>query len=222
MKYIHIAPAKFFLFAFFVLFCGVGCSDFFGESKDARVIGVVKNTGYDERFAKKIPPTDSGNQKNGVSSCFKKNCLYIDNVRHFSLNYPESWQVREGVLGTAVTFVTPFTSAKDSFAENISVVTEEVVPGTTVDMYYKNSEENIKKYFSDFKLLKSEPVMLGDFLGRMVVYSSVQGSVRLKTTQLFVINQGVAYVITITNIQSDPTAFAKEMMAVAQSFRLVK
>jgi hypothetical protein len=222
MKKNKLISPKIFLFSLWVMCFGVGCVGM-GDGSDVTTMhDRQQRPGYGADVNKKIPSTDNANQRIGTSSCFKKNCLYLDNLRHFSLNYPESWQVREGVLGTAVTFVTPFTNPKDSFAENVSVVTENVIVGTTVDEYYKSSEENIKKYFSDFKLLKSEPVMLGDFLGRMVTYSSVQGSVRLKTTQLFVINQGVAYVITITNIQSDPTAFTKEMMAVAQSFRLVK
>lgn len=150
--------------------------------------------------------------------CDTTGCLYQNNNHLFSIQYPKDWEVREGLFGTIVSFVSPLTSKKDQFSENINIVSEPVAPGTTLEQYYDGSEENLKKYFTQFKVIKVASATLGGSPARVVTYSANQGNVKLRTTQIFSLRGTKAYIVTISNIQSNPTVFFPEMVKMADSF----
>lgn len=205
------------LLFFFLL--GTGCgADYFVGSENGTLAPYPTSASGEVASPAANPSTPSRYS----ASCYEGSCFYQDKIRQFALTYPETWQMREGILGTAVTILSPLKNSDDHFAESLNVITEEVSPTTTLDGYYTASEENIKNYFSRFKLLKNEPATVGSYPGRMLVYQLSQGSVHLRTTQFFVLKDGRAYIITLTNLQSEPNTLLKEMTAMAKSFQFVK
>lgn len=157
-----------------------------------------------------IPPSER--------SCSNSVCVYHNSEQHISLQYPESWGVREGLFGTIVSFISPLNGKNDQFSENINVVTENVGSDMTLDDYYKASEANLKKYFTQFKVIKIDSASLGGSPARIVTYNATQGTVKLHTTQIFSLNSGKAYIVTLSNIQSSPTTFFSDMAKIAGSF----
>lgn len=148
--------------------------------------------------------------------------VYQNNKEAFAMQYPESWTIRENSFNTIVSFLSPITSKDDKFAENVNVVSETIADKTvTLDDYYKVSEENLKKFFADFKLLKNEATTLSGVPARMVVYTASQNQLKLRTTQIFTIKNGKAYIVTLTNTQSDPNQYMTEMLKISQSFQFL-
>lgn len=139
------------------------------------------------------------------------------------MQYPETWSLRENSFNTIVSFLSPVTNKDDKFSENVNVVSEAVGDKSiTLDQYYKVSEENLKKFFSDFKLIKNEATTLSGSPARMVIYSASQNQLKLRTTQTFTIKDGKAYIVTLTNTQSEPNQYMGEMLKISQSFQFTK
>lgn len=166
--------------------------------------------------------------------------VYENNKEKFAMQYPEAWSLREDSFNTLVSFLSPHVDKDDKFAENVNVVNENLGDkNVTLDQYYKVSEENLKKFFSDFKLLKNEATTLSGVPARMVIYTASQDTsaraagdnqpsvkdtankLYLRTTQIFTIKDGKAFIITITNTQADPNQYMTEMLKIAQSFQFL-
>ena len=163
------------------------------------------------------PNRTTPTSKNPVMPGFK---LFESMDEGFTIQYPETWSVREKEKSTIVSFISPLQDKKDAFAENINVVSE-ILGGNSLSLeeYYKYSEANLRKFFADFKLLKNESTVISGLPGRIVVYTTNQNQLKLRTTQIFTIKNGKAYIITITNSQADPNQHFEDMMKIAQSFR---
>lgn len=146
--------------------------------------------------------------------------VYENSKEKFAMQYPEAWTVTENSFNTIVSFRSPLTNKDDKFSENVNVVSEVVGDKSiTLDQYYKVSEENLKKFFSDFKLIKNESTTLSGSPARMVIYSASQSQLKLRTTQIFTIKDGKAYIVTLTNTQSEPNQYLQDMLKISQSFQ---
>lgn len=169
-----------------------------------------------------IPLTDKGASKTAIKPMpgFK---VYENSKEGFAMQYPETWSLRENSFNTIVSFLSPVTNKDDKFSENVNVVSEAVGDKSiTLDQYYKVSEENLKKFFSDFKLIKNEATTLSGSPARMVIYSASQNQLKLRTTQTFTIKDGKAYIVTLTNTQSEPNQYMGDMLKISQSFQFTK
>ena len=146
--------------------------------------------------------------------------VYENSKEKFAMQYPEAWTVAENSFNTIVSFRSPLTNKDDKFSENVNVVSEVIGDkNITLDQYYKVSEENLKKFFSDFKLIKNESTTLSGSPARMVIYSASQSQLKLRTTQIFTIKDGKAYIVTLTNTQSEPNQYLQDMLKISQSFQ---
>ncbi len=149
--------------------------------------------------------------------------IYQNTKDKFVLQYPETWNLRENNLNTIVSILSPLISKTDTFAENINIVSEQVGSNDmTLDQYYALSEANLKKYFNDFKLLRNEKTTLSDLPARMVVYYASQNNLKLRTTQIFTLKDGTAFIITLTNLQTEPNQNMEEMLKMISSFTFLK
>lgn len=174
------------------------------------------------RNPKNVPAAVAGTTLPSRKTCGSGSCTYINDTHRFSLVYPSAWEAREGLFGTIVSLVTPLGGKNDQFSENINVVSEKVGDDMTLESYYKASEENLKKYFTQFKVVKVDTAQLGGVPARIVTYNATQGTVKLRTTQIFALNDGKAYIVTISNLQSSPTTNFTDMVKVADSFAFIK
>jgi hypothetical protein len=145
--------------------------------------------------------------------------MYQNTKDKFVIQYPETWTLRENNLNTIVSILSPLSSKTDTFAENINVVSERIGDNSmTLDQYYTLSEASLKKHFSDFKLLRNEKTTLSDLPARMVVYHASQNNLKLRTTQVFTLKDGAAFIITLTNLQTEPNQNMEEMLKMISSF----
>jgi hypothetical protein len=164
-------------------------------------------------------------------TCANGLCFYENKKELFTAQYPQGWDVREGSFGTIVSFLSPLTDKTDQFSENVNVVDENLgSQKISLADYYKASEDNLKKYFTDFKTLRNDATTLGGYPARIIVYTATQNGdanstvppIKLRTTQIFTIKDNKAYILTLTNTQDKPDTYYPEMLKIAESFNFTK
>lgn len=186
---------------------GLGCNPRSAAPTDTTPIPLTNGTGATGSNIKAMPG-------------FK---VYENSKEGFAMQYPETWSVRENSFNTIVSFLSPLENKDDKFSENVNIVSEAIGDkSVTLDQYYKVSEENLKKFFSDFKLIKNEATTLSGSPARMVIYTASQNQLKLRTTQTFTIKDGKAYIVTLTNTQNDPNQYMSDMLKISQSFQFTR
>jgi hypothetical protein len=124
--------------------------------------------------------------------------IYNNTENSFSVTYPDSWTLKEGVAGTVAAFVSP-QRVDDDFADNITVV---VKPTTaTVNDYVASAINSAPKSYDEFKLIKDEPATLGGEEAEMVTYTFTEGDLKPYTREIFAVKNGTLYDITFTAFQ---------------------
>ncbi len=184
-----------------------------------------------------VTPTPTATSSEPASTLTPQGDKNVYHHRDLGINIaiPTNWQVREGSIKTAenatssypiISFLSPRSNAQDQFSENVSVVVEDINDlSVTLADYFKVSEEKLKEFFTDYKLIKNESSTLGGQPARLIIYTATSrppNPTNLRTTQYFTIKDGKAYIVTITNLASKPGENFNTMQTIAQSFMFKK
>jgi len=101
-------------------------------------------------------------------------------------------------------FTAPLEGTDDQFAENVSVIVEDLGGASvTVEQYAEISKKQLETVITDFKIESEEKVDEGAY---GIYYTGKQGKLDLSWQQLFLIEDGLAYVFTYT---AEPGSFEK-------------
>jgi hypothetical protein len=124
----------------------------------------------------------------------------------YAITFPGRWQTREQVMGTSVISLSPLESKKDTFAENVNVVVEDLGAGATLDAYTGASVKILEQYLNSPKLVENKRVTLGGLPAQRLVYEHVQGQFKLRGLAYLVVAGAKGYVLTCT---AETSQFAK-------------
>lgn len=124
----------------------------------------------------------------------------------YAIDFPSRWQTREQVMGTSVISLSPLESKKDTFAENVNVVVEELGAGATLDAYTETSVKVLEQYLNAPKLIENKRVTLGGLPAQRLVYEHTQGQFKLRGLAYLVVAGSKGYVLTCT---AEKAQFAK-------------
>ena len=123
--------------------------------------------------------------------------------------------------GAAVTFLSPSEGPDDRFRENVNVLVQDLPFSTmTLRQYTETSLSQATSQIPDLKLLSSNPTLLADREAQRVTYSGQQGGHFLEWEQVWLVDRGRAYVITLTAELSRFYTIHATAEAVIQSFAL--
>ena len=139
----------------------------------------------------------------------------------YAMDYPDSWHVKE--LGKVTTFLSPFETHEDKFAENVTVQVENLsvspVPLSLLD-YHRQAMSEAPKRLPEFKLLEEAKT---EFIGReaiAILYTAtVKGQPFKFKDYKFLIGQD-AYVVTYTALQDDFEKYLPAAEKVMHSLRV--
>ncbi len=134
---------------------------------------------------------------------YKGFVVYSNETYNFTLNYPETWQVRElddPITGEVVVFSSPAESNFDSFSEKIYISVEYLARDiNSLDQYTQTIVERIKQENGDeVEVYKEKRTKLGRYPARMVIYSRQENGLLLRQLEAFTIKNNRVYVITYT------------------------
>ena len=140
----------------------------------------------------------------------------------YSIDYPKDWELDEsGQMGTSVIIISPLSSQKDQFRENVTVIAQDLT-GYNVDLneYVSISESQIKAMITNAKIIESKRVKIQDLSYHKIVYTGKQGVYSLKFAQYYYVVGDKAYVLTLTceNTQFDDYQLIGEK--ILNSFKL--
>lgn len=123
----------------------------------------------------------------------------LENV-DYTIQYPSDWEVNEsGAMGTRFFILSPLTSDKDKFRENVGLVLQDVSAyDIDLDQFVEISEDQIKTLITDGKLISSDRMRLNGKEIHKLVYTGTQGQLKLKFVQYFWIQNERAYILTFT------------------------
>jgi hypothetical protein len=124
----------------------------------------------------------------------------------YAIDFPSRWQTREQVMGTSVISLSPLESKKDTFAENVNVVVEDLGADATLEAYTEASVKVLKQYLNAPKLVENKRVTLGGYPAQRLVYEHTQGQFKLRGLAYLVVAGSKGYVLTCT---AETAQFAK-------------
>ena len=126
-----------------------------------------------------------------------------------------------GNVGAAVTFLSPSDGPDDRFRESVQVLVQDLPFSTmTLRQYTDISLSQATSQIPDFTLLSSNPTLLADREAQRVIYRGQQGAYELKWEQVWLVDRGRAYVITLTAELNRFATLHATAEAIIQSFGL--
>ncbi len=145
---------------------------------------------------------------------------YKDAKYDFTIGYPKEWDRQEGVLGSAVALLSPLEGSSDNFRESVNVLVQTLPDKMTLDEYTKLSLDQASKLITGFDLLDQGSTTVAGSPARQMHYRGQQGVFRLEIKQVWMVQDGKAFVLTYTAEREQYTADLPTAEAMFASFRL--
>ena len=136
----------------------------------------------------------------------------------FSIGFPESWEVIEGVMGRDMVALAPAVDPDDLFLENVNIIYAKLDAPITEEDYYKFNMQSLQKLLIDYDLEESSDVQLGGRDARKIVFTHTMGVVNAKVLQYLMLIDGQAYVLTFTADPLDFDKYLQQFERIANSF----
>lgn len=135
----------------------------------------------------------------------------------FMIWFPKDWTHQENVYWAQVMFFAPQATG-DQFRENVSVVTEQLPAPMTVSDYYTAVKTQLTQLISGYQEITNEDIDLNGVAAKKLVYKGSQSNYALQRTQVIVIKDTTAYVISYTATADTYSDFVKEVDTIIASF----
>ncbi len=154
-----------------------------------------------------------------LSSCKAENPnRYVNDKDKFSIEFPESWEVKENYYGTTVMALCPLENNFDNFRENINVVVESLPSNTSLNDYFSSSIKSLKQ-LNNFNDEFSGLEELGKAQAKWLYYTHEMGAYKLKVILYQLVNNGKGYSITCTSKEEDFEKFKKQFKKITSTFK---
>ncbi len=157
-----------------------------------------------------------------VSCSRKEKGRFYSDQYHFSIVFPRTWEIQQKEMGTVVIGLSPEEGLKDDFRENITITTEEVGDDVTLEKYFDISQENMKNYSKDYRLLYKSYTWLAKKQAIVAGFTYTMSGLKLKALQYYIIHNKRAYVITCTGLPHTFGRYEGRFLTIVRSFRFEK
>lgn len=137
----------------------------------------------------------------------------------FSIKFPEGWEQQEGQMGAAVIALSPQSSPRDLFRENVNVVIARLPRKMTSQEYLDHELSQMKLVLSDYKLSRTGDARLDGRDGKYIVFYHKMGRLRFKVLTYAVTKGKKAYIITCTSNTKTFNKYKPEFEEIADSFK---
>lgn len=122
---------------------------------------------------------------------------YTDNVNHFSLKYPESWEMRHRV--GAIVFLTPKEDEHDKFQENVGLMLQDLSQQPmNLEGYTEITKKQIVTNLGESAIISLKSATLAGQQTKEFIYNMNYQGKSLRIKQYWFIKGNVAYLFTYT------------------------
>lgn len=140
---------------------------------------------------------------------------YVDSKNQFSINPPAGWTVdSSGAYSTAVILYGPTDS---NFRINMNVVVQ--ATSLSLSAYVAGSKSQLSTGFTNYQLVSETPMTIGGVAADELVNTFTQGSYSIEDKQDYLVQNGNAYVITSTALQSNYNTYQASFNESVQTFQ---
>ena len=124
---------------------------------------------------------------------------YHNDAFGLSLQYPQSWEMREHMLGTVVSFISPLEGSGDHIRENVNLVTQELPENAvTLESYSDGTLRALKTFNPSMFLIASEGTVVGGLSAHSITYEQDTGLGRIQFRQVWFLRGNEAFLFTFT------------------------
>jgi len=155
-------------------------------------------------------------------------CTEDENTNHYShsdpgftVDFPQGWELKTGLAGTAVMAVSPSTHPLDNYRESINIVIEDISDKPSADFYYQSNLKTMESFLKEFTLESQSDASINSHPAKKLIFRSTTGSVNSKFLMYMVAHNRLGYVITSTATPESYNEFSELFEKTAQSFRIV-
>lgn len=137
--------------------------------------------------------------------------------------YPKDWEETPAI--DQLTRIVPKNTISSSLTPEFFITTEELFSSETLEDYTKFSIQRIEESGQNTKIIKSEPIQLGETQGYQVVYESRDNihKVNFQEMQVWIVNGQKAYILTYRAEDKFYPEFVKTVEdTIIKSFKLEK
>ena len=146
--------------------------------------------------------------------------LYMNTKFNFSLQYPSSWTVVEGFMGSAFITLSPL-NKDDLFQENINIGIQDLCGlNLTLKQFSDLSYTQLENVITDFQLIAKENAILANNNTEIIIFSGIQGKHRLTWLQIYTLYNEKAYIITYTAESNEFGRYLPFAISVINSFEI--
>lgn len=135
--------------------------------------------------------------------------------------YPKDWEETPAI--DQLTRIVPKNTISSSLTPEFFITTEELFSSETLEDYTKFSIQRIEESGQNTKIIKSEPIQLGETQGYQVVYESRDNihKVNFQEMQVWIVNGQKAYILTYRAEDKSYPEFVKTVEdTIIKSFKL--
>ena len=141
----------------------------------------------------------------------------------FTVGYPFDWTYKENVMNTPVIFFSPKDNTLDFFQENLSVVTQNLPPGSTsLKDYSDTAVKQVRAVFEgQIEILADEDTDLAGRPAHKFEYLAKSPQFTFHTLHVWTIDgNNTAYQLTYTALDSSYEKYLPKVRRMIDSFKL--
>jgi hypothetical protein len=141
---------------------------------------------------------------------------------NYTIEFPENWDVKKDFMGTDVIALSPQEDSSDMFRENVNIISTELDQPMSKEEYFDLNEKSLEQLLKDFKLADKQMTKVDGVDALKLVYTHRMGDVDAKVLQYLFVNDGKAYVITLTASPEEFDSYMSEFESIVNSFKTQK
>jgi len=144
---------------------------------------------------------------------------YYNKEKGFSIRFPDQWEKKEGLMGTAVAALSPQQDPADDFRENVNVVVEDMPKALGLEEYFQANLANMGRLMTDYREVERGELTVYKNDARWLVYSHSMGLVETKVLAYILVRGSRGYVITCSAAPDQFPEYRAQFEEIGRSFR---
>lgn len=141
---------------------------------------------------------------------------YTEPYRKFSIVPPLNWFIGPAVAQGQI-FI--YGSKENNFTNQITVISEDVDPGETTDLYFAKGKTGLELLLQNYSVVNESDVVIGGLNAKQIDYTYRLMNTSVRTREVFLVHNGVGYKITASTSEQAFGRHSKELDDAIMSFR---
>jgi hypothetical protein len=145
---------------------------------------------------------------------------YEDPKRHFSVQFPQGWEVRKRLFATAVVAWRPRGTEASTFRENMKITSEGLPASVTLDDYWTATQAVGPRMQPGFQVVEASSATVSGVPAKRAVYVRRQDGTALRVIVYLALHQNQAFTLTCSFREETFAQYAQACDATARTLRL--